>query len=853
MKNNSHLKRKRTARALLMAYMLTLFLGAMPVAQAEQEGNTQEGFVENWTEGDPSTLEEDSSSQGEEDSAPEEGQGDSSAPDLTEGDPDTSTTEEDSTQSDEGEDDTQGDSSEEEDSEEESDEDVASIAAGGDGTLTIELPGDTSNTYTLTIEEFHYLDSTLVEKVTSSYTKNISVNGTTKAVEFVIQHDVDYTDPVYPVVRDYLGHTATIYGLKGGESIEISGIQFTDAYNKIVYTFGGLQDSTLKPIVYNSSTVFSATFNDPVISGQTLTTSLGSELTKDASRKTTSTFDNLNEGTVDDGQYSTLYFLNYYSILSFDDIESTHIIGSVVAQGSVARSGYSDGKTFLEALFISDYSQGCPSYIGEILPALGYAQKSAFLIQYGFDDFFGVADSNTPYFYTSSTDKNIIEYGDKDYVIGSDNLALLAPNNSGQQQRTLLAENFFDFSAMLAEAKTASAKLVSTGVLSGSSRSTEIVDIDLQSASSSDGYTYAAGVLTLDHGKSYSVKSSSASSDLLKIVIDYTATDSNFVYAVDKEKSAHNGLTQTSDNTPTTINLYDSALPKQSGYSIFPKTEYLDFTTGNTSTCPPTVNGEGNEYTTVGNKVIWNLVDTSKMTMYADNVLGHILAPETEIYSYGTTHTDSGGWSIDTSSWMGGNINGTVIAKTALLGDRELHFWPYMTNIEKSTTLSGVKTTDTGADVEGNVFYLTVTEPTDLAAVPDSYISTATSDSSGAFSFDGITFSSSGTYTYYAWEYEDPQNNSSFQQIFYDQSIYKIVFEVTGDSTLTVASTTITKKDGATYENYTGEKIAFHNTHAITELPETGGGGRAVYTVYGISLMALSFYIYQTNSRKKFN
>lgn len=575
---------------------------------------------------------------------------------------------------------------------------------------------------------------------------------------------------------------------------------------------------------------------------------------------------------VEGGGYTFSNLLNNYNTVSFSSFQGTHVIGPLVSLDYAARTGYgaeyagsklatvtnNTGSTASNTgrLVINDYSHGVSSFVGEILRDSTTPEESMLNINYGIDttpsgnpSYDPNFDTDLPPLYTKLDGLSVFTAGTLndpiEYVAptSGDTSAFISPNNKGRNALVLQNNNYVVENTMVSMVQTASDHLYSDGVIPGeTSRASKMILIDLANApQSTDFYTLSAGDgtnvnLTLYYGNSY-VISNSASKVLISIDLITTQTDKNtasgFVYGQDF------------DNTPTTINFSSNALPygtrNGESHRIFPQIKM----NGSQLTVS---NGYGGEYYDQGNKIIWNLPNTTGKIAFrtvGENIPGHFIAPQGDIRNYS-------GDTKENATWSGGNINGMMIGNSIHIGAMELHMWPYLTEVERAgvtVELPGVKTI-TGGSPDGWQFTISSAASNDFKITE----TTVTSADIGEFSFQ-IAFTEAGTYTFKVVE-EQIDPNNALAGVTFDKSEYTVEYliEDNGANTLEVAAgypkiTQTLGSDGSSVGSNT--TLLFHNSYGVTELPDTGGRGTASFVLVGMGMMALAFIL--TENRRKQN
>ncbi len=895
-----------TARWMVMAYLLTLFhWGLLPHTWATEEqayipavGDSVDIDVnqdDNQDSQDNPENPENSDTESPEESPPtspenqEDNQGET---------PEESEESEELEESEENSDDS-APSQEEQDEEEflGNGEEPSMFADNQTGTLTINLPDGAASTVTITERHYKYADgvATLTEGRNASFQMDVNVNGTETQPWFYRQvEDETETDPTKQVYSGYSTTISTTYNNAGSTSLVLNGIipsmNSTDDsikdrnYDYVTYEVLAFRTSQLTLIHFANGSI--VTFENSSSLQQTME---GSTVTANSTskRETDTTFLTA-INTLDDEikySYDMTFFLNYYNTVSLNNIESTHIIGPIIALGHAARMGYSASTQTGGQLAFSERSKGFSSYVGTMVNDPSNQFQSALMMGYFYDEeIYNEDTSLVPNLYIGYGSHNVVSltqnYTTRDYIApitstGSfDSVAFPSPNYDGLENKVYQNEtdSFMDVTALTNAMTTASDTLTTHGVITGTSRQ-GTDDYITVNPSDIDNGTY-----TVTHGKSYIFYNNTASkSPLQKIIIDFTNSigytsegevDGPFIYGVH------------ADNNPTTITFAKGSLPEDftETYEIFPDIWYIDSENKEPVQLETPEQGQGGEYFDLGNKVIWNLPNSPRVCFAQQgiNIIGHMIAPNSTITNYNVSYSEgSGTWTVNPSSFSGGNINGAMIAKDIYSGTTEFHYWPYMTEleIEESTkeptayAISGTKNA-VGGSPEGFSFTLTdnyTTVPNyadygfDKTNESDGYtmpsVLTVQSDETGTFTMEEIEFTSEGTYYFYLYEDTSEENNPWIQ---YDESVYMVTIPVEEiDSVLTVGNPTATQyspSTGATQSNFSqsGDNlgIVFVNSYVTVDLPETGGQGTAVYYGLGLGLVCLAFVLTQPNRKE---
>ncbi len=280
----------------------------------------------------------------------------------------------------------------------------------------------------------------------------------------------------------------------------ILGMETTDAGT--TYTHGSYLETDVYTTVLQSGSEISTvtlTGDNPASLqlGQTaILTATASGITSDADRMIDDTFLTLG------GEYSILYMLNNYNVVSLDNIESTHIVGPIIAVDIAQRTqenvivAYDYDATTNQSnvlntttvganpdstdtttnyLAASDYANGISSYVGTLVTA-GSNDSSAFVLNYGFE--YEQTGFIAPYFYTNTTGvstgytQSILAVGTTDIrdnihlADGSADGALyVSPNYSGQQYsyQSNDSTGFIDVAALTAAMEGGSDAILENG------------------------------------------------------------------------------------------------------------------------------------------------------------------------------------------------------------------------------------------------------------------------------------------------------------------------------------------------------------------------------------------------------
>ncbi len=529
------------------------------------------------------------------------------------------------------------------------------------------------------------------------------------------------------------------------------------------------------------------------------TTTVAYHLDAAEAQTTTDTFLSLTGQT----DYNLLFLLNNYNVVSFDDIESEHIVGPIIAADYARRTTEEVGVKDADAnenlpLAASDYSRGMFSYAGR-LDSYSNGTLSSLTMNYWFDRVH-TTDFIAPYFYTKVDGIAIDTVGSIENVVletNADGITpyFLSPNDSGAQS-TYQNNDFIDFEAMAAAIVQDSQDILTNGGLEST-------------VQESERYVYKDGVVTLNdvevEGRISTAQTSTAGVQLLvnageswMIETSENLEVINFVHPDDYDYYTNPYLPATTVNfVESVINpiIIDGVSHSQFPDILINGEQLLAYT------------GENGEYGEVGNKIIWNLPNVvttedgvNRLVTFADgqNIPGHIIAPQAEFWNYST----------DGSYWEGGNINGCVIVKSFYSGAAEMHMWPYDGAAEQAVLfhVEALKTVDGNEPTYMYEFELDVVRDAD-GNIPDGIMNTsfpmmASSNLDEAFGdigavwFSSIAFDKEGTYSFIVKEVVP--ENPTVGNVDYDLSQYLIE--------VTVASTAV--DDTTTYEiSYVVQKL----------------------------------------------
>lgn len=230
-------------------------------------------------------------------------------------------------------------------------------------------------------------------------------------------------------------------------------------------------------------------------------------------------------------------------------------------------------------------------------------------------------------------------------------------------------------------------------------------------------------------------------------------------------------------------------------HSIFPDT-YINGTHMSVTA------GQDGEYSEIGNKLIWNFPklktgryngtfvtsdqdgankDNRLSLKSGQNIPGHILAPYAEIWHYN-------GEENSTPYWLGGNINGGIIAKSIHIGIMEMHMWPYKGDDSVSVKMGVNKTfstelkdwlTESGENRDFtfvlDLGYLDNGDVQDPDGINTRVPQEVTLNNEGAINFPYIYFGSAGTYRFQIYEKIPIEGDADYDpNMKYDKSLYML-------------------------------------------------------------------------------
>lgn len=603
------------------------------------------------------------------------------------------------------------------------------------GDLEVTVPSGTSNTYTVT----------LTLKRTSTGDNYVSLDNTEQYL--ATQTLADGSTEQRALALDPAGWpnlAGSLSNIPAGATITVDDIvvatgtgenwgDYVDTFVMVDISSSDMSESVV--LEKNSQALTADETTNFVIDASAAT--VAQNLTED-------TFTNRTEDYAsEDGAYSLEYLLNNYNIVSFNDIESTHIVGPIIAQSGAYRTGdaYIGAAHDGSDLVASDYSRGVSSYVGKLYNLEGNLNLSSLQLGYGFDD--DDPDFIPPHFYTRATDvdgegfisitEGIENYQTYQYVhLSRNGASFLSPNAGGvidnfdatgaqQEEKSYTYQNddFIDFDKLYETILSESQALLTSGSLEGNTQVTVIE---------------AAGTtLELNAGSSYLIKDAT----LLQTV--------NLILPEEYDFFVNPWL------PPTTIS-FEGATINPTTYDGLAVSQFPEvYINGEPM---DTLQGQNGEYGEVGNKIIWNLPNvvttgtTNRLVTLGEgvNIPGHIVAVNAEF------------WNINASgSWEGGNLNGAGIFADFHSGNMEMHMWPYGGYTEQSTYINlEVEKTFTNGDLSQNTFQFTL-EPADTAthtALDELYdfpLTASTNDSGYAY-FPALVFEQAVDYNFYVKE-----------------------------------------------------------------------------------------------------
>lgn len=519
------------------------------------------------------------------------------------------------------------------------------------GNLSITTPSDTATYYVkvgISFENWYADESNNAWDVSPQYKQvlYVSINGETNPYEFttIWNTNVEKSELTY------------IFEVPQNSTIEIKDIPLNNSSNSNQYKRANAG-------VY----ITSSDYSKNVKINETNPVTLVNAQTISLSSSTFAVDNDSNFETSDVFSHTGIYdILTRFNLLSFGDIEATHIVGPIITKDSAYRTRSTVGGTTNSGYLVaSDYAKGVFSYIGNFQSSGnewgGSDVISSFQLNYGFDEL--VSNTDVPPTYTTKNQTIRTEeiYGKKKYFVINGDDKFLSPNNHGYGE-VKQNDSFINFD----ELKTA--------MISGSqSIHTEaenddnyaISEISLLGAYTISGDAIVINKFEVEVGKNYVIPANVAINEIyLKFPegIDYNENP-----YLPKTIISFEGTTL----NPTTIN--------GTSYSQLPVTSIDSL--GNEFIAAA---GEGKEYNDIGNQIILNFPNmTGKFKTISDgqNIVGHIVAPQAEF------------WNVDSKgSWAGGNLNGTLIVDSCHSGNMEIHMWPYNGDDDWSAEISIIAT-----------------------------------------------------------------------------------------------------------------------------------------------------------------
>ncbi len=553
-------------------------------------------------------------------------------------------------------------------------------------------------------------------------------------------------------------------------------------------------------------------------------------------RETTDTFLSVN-GLSSYNSYTLLYLLNNYNVVSFEDIEAEHIVGPIIAQEEARRTstdvGIKDGAyNLLKALYFGDYSNGISSYIGELSTTdsdgdgYGDGDVANAQVNYGFDDGFGESWFEAPYLYTTLNTYNtfIDVIDEKDYISVNDSSYFLSGNDGGTQL-TYQSDTFIDFDKLWSVIEDTSDQILEDGSIEGKVDTVYTYDDSEYSTEGLYGGDFT-GVTVEKNGVTITDTVTYTYANPWNDYKEEEVEEARVVYewGVGLKLNIYAGESWTIVNADE-LGAINIIYPD--GYDYFTN-PYLESTTINfscstinTITINMDADGDGDkedvvhsqipnvyvngslvraetdengEYGEGGKKIIWNfpnlvtgydkdgeVYNRVKFAATSTNFLGHIIAPNAELWNYSATAT----------SWDGGNLNGTAIVKSFYSGAMEMHMWAYDGEDEAtpyaSYTVTASKTVD-GEKPEGDIFEFELTyvpqDPDDEDSIKDGIMNSVsdfpmtalskTGANSGSISFGKLEFDKVGDYEFILKE----SITNSATGFTYDLTQYKLTISV---------------------------------------------------------------------------
>lgn len=661
------------------------------------------------------------------------------------------------------------------------------------GDIFISLPDEGTGTYTVTIhlQRFDAGGASIYPSGSETYNLLYNVGTsqeTASAVQFTSEWNQTYGDGLKSI---------TLNNISPGDTLTIQNVLATGGTDHTIYASTLVYVDVVSTTGSESISFPEGSPQDLAYGDVTFTGSLGDA----APHATEETFLDRTDPE-DNGEYSLLHLLNNYNVVSLKDIESTHIVGPIIAQEAAYRTSNNYGMDDATSdLVASDYSRGVSSYVGVLGSIPNTPTHSAFELGYGFET--KNVGFTYPNFYTRITELNDSEENiyilDKmlnntnyEYIhLTKDSSEFPSPNGLGVGT-TLQSDDFIDFEAMWDAVIADSEKLVTDGTLEDTAR-------DIQY------HSQPYGILDIYAGQSYTIQDATYLTGVNIILPD------GYDYFVNPWLPA------------TTINIMgDSINPIEiDGYTHaqFPIT-YINGSQVDTE------DGAGGEFGEVGNRVIWNLpdLDTDGMEnrlvfQSGPNVAGHIVAPYAEIWNYSQTADGP-------IKWEGGNLNGTAVVADFHSGVMEMHMWTYegQSELYTYTQFHGTKELLHGTLSDYSFeFQLSLEDGSDTVGLMNDlsdFPMVVTAESNGFIQFPSLSFNQAGDYSFIIQELVPADNDGS---IDYDLTQYRVTVNVeiyTSDDGYSKFATTtsyykITDQEGnplADAEIITQQDINFQNS-----------------------------------------
>ncbi len=491
------------------------------------------------------------------------------------------------------------------------------------------------------------------------------------------------------------------------------------------------------------------------------------------------------------GLYTLEYLLTNYNAVSLDNIEASHIVGPIIAQGAAIRAKNkvdSNEGEWGGYLVASDYSKGISSYVGVLEAALGTKDSTALKLGYDFDLKYTEGFTTPPTFYTGEEDfagnkiglQIMSIYNEDKYMVElNDGETFLSPNNTGIST-TRQNQKFINFDSLKNALIQESKDLVNNGTIEGPT------DVKIITADQIVG-----GVLNVEAGTSVIIEDAST------LVTVNLVFPEGYDYYTDPYAK------------PTTISIVDDeinpVIHNNIKYSRFPNTLINNKELAG-------VQGENGEFGEMGSKIIWNVPNIvtdpvtkdNRLTMHkSGTIVGHIVAPQADFCV-----ADVGEKGEGDGSMLGGNLNGAIIAANIESGVIEVHMFPYFgddepSKEEVSTVIKGLKTFTNGDIAENSFEFKMDYVGEDKGGYTSDFTLSATSSENGKFQFHAMKFTEAGIYEFQVSEViptDYPLTN-----VTYDKSKYKVVITVTDgsaedDMALSVVITKTHGKDGVVLE-----------------------------------------------------